>query len=500
MRKQQWMLDQSLDSVAILYNTLHGTHLADTVVRKVVFQPNVPNIQWAKFNDFCRYWQEKRFVVLSGVTGSGMTNLATRSARLLAGKPETNLLELQCAPQFDLELHRKYIGYEDDRGQFHAGKLLEMWDACTQRPNERFVALIDNFDKINPETFFGPELWEALSSSNPAITLGGRRVRLPKNFYLLSVTHLGPGARLEFNEEHFRRLGAQYILQPNAVELIGHLQRQKAKLLAQTELDEVSKTQLRWLSDTNNLHRFLYYFLKTNALIEKRYARGYQLGQASNVRQFYCPSDTGKLKAIFISHINALNPSVKMEHSDFDDLDYTVANGGVEPHSNFLARQIQFLYRTGYFVEITMVAATALLTFLVGWWVFRRRERLIRRYGERAQGIFQSFEDQEITAETASKQLQSIKQEVDDLVLRRQLNYTEGLYFLAFIDDRVKRIDYARSVSEHFTDLFNTFMEDGVLTENEYLKLRQFLQSIRHRMQPDLYERFLEKVEEAYSG
>jgi hypothetical protein len=79
------------------------------------------------------------------------------------------------------------------------------------------------------------------------------------------------------------------------------------------------------------------------------------------------------------------------------------------------------------------------------------------------------------------------------------LGYTEGLYFLAFVEDMVKRIEYARSVSENFMELFSAFMEDDILTENEYLKLKQFLHTIRHKIPPDLYEQFSRKVESTYT-
>ena len=147
-----------------------------------------------------------------------------------------------------------------------------------------------------------------------------------------------------------------------------------------------------------------------------------------------------------------------------------------------------------------MVAATALLTMLAGWWVFRRREQLIRRYGERAQQVYHGFETQLISAEVAGRRLEEIKNEVDGLVMRRRLNYTEGLYFLAFIEDKVKRIEFARNVSENFLELFNAFMEDDILTESEYLKLKQFLQSIRHKIPSEIYEQFRDKVEAAYAA
>jgi hypothetical protein len=84
-------------------------------------------------------------------------------------------------------------------------------------------------------------------------------------------------------------------------------------------------------------------------------------------------------------------------------------------------------------------------------------------------------------------------------VRKRRLNYTEGLYLLAFIEDKAKRVEFARNVSQNFIELFNAFMEDNVLTRREYLKLRQFLQWVRHRIPAETYEQFRQKVEKAYS-
>jgi hypothetical protein len=161
---------------------------------------------------------------------------------------------------------------------------------------------------------------------------------------------------------------------------------------------------------------------------------------------------------------------------------------------------VDLLHETGYFVEITMLGTTALITALVGYWVFRRRERLIRRYGDRARQVFSSFENQQISAEAASRRLEEIKREVDNLVLLRKLGYTEGLYFLAFIEDMVKRIEFARSISENFLELFSAFMEDDVLTEGEYIKLKQFLLSMRHKIPADIYDQFSRKVENTYAA
>ncbi|MEO6038997.1 MAG: hypothetical protein ABIQ93_11330 [Saprospiraceae bacterium] len=496
------MLDEAVDSIQLLYNEFHpGENPAarsDSAAFRLISQPYLPTIEWSKFNEFCRTVERKRFIVLSGVTSTGATNLAVCAARLLAGRPD-RLLQISCAPQFDLEYHKKYIGQEEGN-RFVPGELLRFWDTCRTQPEQKYVVVLDNFDKINPETFFGPELWEMMSSRREPAQIGGLLVQVPDNFYLISVTHFGPGGQIELSEEHFKRIGRPFVLSPNPHELLEYLRRQATTLSATAIKDSTAARQLALLQDTAQQHRFLYYFLKSNALIRKNYSPGHQLGQGSNLRRCYLTGGIPALKQIFQDHINALRPERPLTKDDFGPLDYTVATNGLEEHSSFLARQVQLLRDTGYFQEVTMVAATAILTALFGWWVFRRRERLIRNYGDRVQRIFADFDQQLSTAEEASERLEQIKREVDDLVLRRRLNYTEALYFMAFIEDKVKRIDFARSVSENFRELFNAFMDDNVLTENEYLKLCQFLESIRHKIPEQAYEQFNRKVEEAYKA
>lgn len=239
--------------------------------------------------------------------------------------------------------------------------------------------------------------------------------------------------------------------------------------------------------------------MKINQLLSSRYGTGYQMGQGTILRDQFLPEERQMLKQTVLSHLNALQPDKPLLLEDFDGIDYAIANNGLAPESSFLSRQVQILQDTGYFVEITMVGATALLTALLGWWVFRRREILIRRYGDKASQVFTQFQKQMISADQASNRLEKIREEVDSLVLKRKLGYTEGLYFLAFIEDKVKRIEYARNVGENFVELFNAFMEDDVLTESEYMKLRQYLQSIRHKIPAENYDSFSRKVERAYA-
>jgi len=485
------LLQDVPDSLQALYCTWHQQpyRQGDSTALRIASAPSLSTIEWTAFRDFFQYALRHRHIVVTGVTGVGATKQSKHLARLLTGRPEQVLL-IECAPQFDLDYHKKYIGYEQD-GHFVPGVLLNFWETCRQNPERHFIVLLDNFDKINPETFFGPALWEGLGSSGEQVELGGKKIAFPPNCRLLSVTHHGPGSLVEFNGEHFKRLGRPYLIQPNARELAESLRRKWS--------NHADTARAAFVTDNARLQAHLFYFLKTNELLHERYGSGYQLGQGSSVRDFFLESERSELKRTFLDHINALRRARQFSDKDFEALDYTVHTGGMAQKSSFFDRQIQYLHDTGYFVEITMVATTALLTFLIGWLVFRRRERLIRFYGEQAQEVFAGFENQIISAEMAARRLEEIKNEVDRLVMRRQLNYTEGLYFLAFVEDKVKRIEFARNVSQNFLELFNTFMEDDVLTENEYTKLRQFLQSIRHKIPPETHDQFRKKVEEAYA-
>jgi hypothetical protein len=483
------------DSLQELFCRIHHRDFesGDSTAYHLVMHPGPTNLEWETFKKlvFAAIYTPQKRIVISGVTGVGSTKQGKRAANLIAGDPN-RVMHIDCAPWFDVEYHKKYIGQMGDNGKFHPGDMLKFWDQCRQHPEQNFVVVFDNFDKINPETFFGPALWEALSAKKPVAEVGGKNVDLPENCYLISITHFGPGAVVEFNGEHFKRLGDRFLVDISPRDLVAWLHMQERGA-------EKDTARLAALRDTAQMHRFLFCFLKVNQILEKKYSTGHSMGQGSNIRPLYMDGERPKLKMAVMNHLNALKPTQPLRERDFNAMEYTIRNHGFEAGSSFFARLVEMLHETGYFVEITMVAITALLTALLSYYVFRRREQLIRRFGERAKLVYHSFENQQISAETASRRLEEIKREVDGLVIRRRLGYTEGLYFLAFVEDMVKRIEYARSVSENFMELFSAFMEDDILTENEYLKLKQFLHTIRHKIPPDLYEQFSRKVESTYT-
>jgi hypothetical protein len=503
------MLESSVDSLDRLYSEVHPGYRrrptasgVDSTGFRILATPYLRTLSYEKFAAFCRLARQRikqrQHLVIAGVTGTGATKIAEKAASFLASDPATQVMIVRCSPESDQEMHHRYIGAEVLGQGFIAGKLLDFWEQCRRSPQSQFVCVIDNFDKINPEAFFGPELWEKLSSSKETAILGGKSVDIPKNCLILSVTHLGPGSKIEFNQEHYKRLGQPYEVEPNACELLDYMRKEARELALEARSDSSKYRDMADLISTANQRRMLYFFLKTNAMLRARYGPGYELGQGSDLKKFCLSRQAESLQQTYINHINSLNVNKPLRSADFDDIEYTLTHRGLAPGTNFFSRQVQWLEHTGYLVEVTMVAATALLTTLIGWWLLRRRERIIRSYGTIAQDIFNQFEAGQMTAEEAGKRLEAIKSEVNDLVLRRDLNYTEGLYFLGFIEDRMRQVEFASSVSANFLELFHTFMEDEVLTESEYTKLCQFLNNIRHKIPEESYQSFKAKVEKTY--
>jgi hypothetical protein len=494
------MLDESVDSLQLLFEEFHGlSRKNDSSAFKLVASPYLPTMEWTKFKEYYWYIEKNKGAVIASINGSGASTLTDRLAKFIAQKPE-NLMHINCAPEFGLALHNRYIG---DLGKipFKKGELLLLWEKCLKNPTEKFVVVADNFDKINPETFFGPELWEKLDDNKKEVKINNEKIEIPPNFYLMSVIHAGVSSKIELTNEHFRRLGGLHILEPSVIELISNLRNKKIEVEAELQKKGIDDkkhknllVQQKALNDTAHLMKYVCFFAKTNKYIAERYSNSHQLGQWSNIRKLYLQEDFKIVRETFLNHINALEPQNTMSLKDFETIDYTLNTEGLEAKSNFFDRQIKFLKDTGYFVEMTLIAATSLMTALFGWWVFRRKEQLLRKYGERTKEIFESFEKNNLTAEDASIKLNEIKLEIDNLVLKRTINYTEALYFMGFIEDKVKRIEFARNTSEAFLELMNTFMEDGILTDKEQQKLNQFLKSIRNKIPDSEYQKFVEEV------
>lgn len=491
-----YTLEEAADSLQILYENFQGKKSPDSLAAfKIMSSPALPTMAFSKFKNLFERVCKQRSAVISAVSGMGTTTLANRFARLIATRPD-NLLTINCAPQFDLELHKTYIGHAEN-GVWKPGFLMNLWEKAIERPDEKFVCLLDNLDKINPETFFGPDLWELLSDSKHVVEFGGKRVVVPPNFYLLSVTHLGEGNKIELSNEQFKRLGSQIVQEVSPDELVINLQGKRRELLANPARDEKGNAQLAALSDSQNLQRLVFFFSKTNRMVAEKLSADFQLGW-TNVRKLYLPGDLPAIKNVFLSSVNGLHPKEPLMEKDFATIDYALKTGGLLKNSSPILSQVEWLRDLGFLTEFTVLGLTALATALGTWLLFRRSRRLLQAFSRRVNETFQQFENQQLTVESACEKLGEIRHELNELVLSRKLSFNEGVYFLNQIDDQMRRIEIARSTSENFLQLMEMFLEDNLLTDGEYQKLIQFLDSVRHKIPAADWGRYRNDVEEIY--
>lgn len=503
----QWMvadfqtLDKSIPELQTMYeNFQHHPVENDSLAFQLVASPFLPAIEFDKFKSYFRLVTQKKMLLLSSVSGSGTTTITTRLAKLIATYPEKNVLNILCAPAFDLEYHKRYIGETID-GQFKQGILLDFFDRCHTHPDEKFVLLIDHFDKINPETFFGPALWEKLDNPDVKVIMGSKTIEVPNNFYMIAIIHAGASAKVELTNEHFKRLGGQpHFLEPEFKELIIYLRKRlkdKKQELA-SHPSERLREEVEYLSDTTHLKKLLYFFKKANQLIKNNYSKGHTLGQWSNIRKLYAAKDFDKLDDIFISHVNALKPHTIIRKKDFEPILYAIEHEGSLKGTNFINTQLKVMEEKGFLTEFVVGLSFLLITGLFSLFFFKRRQNYLRSYTTKVYDLMDAYEGKEMNYETVSMQIHSIKKEVDTLVMNNDLNYQEATFFYTFIQDKISRIEVTKSVNENFLQLMDMFLDDGVLSKKEYKKLERFLNSIKSKITEEDYLRFKSEMDKMY--
>ncbi|MDZ7876775.1 MAG: hypothetical protein U5L45_03850 [Saprospiraceae bacterium] len=518
LQREPLSLDKAADSLRLLYNSFHAKKLPEghNLPLQRISTPYVPTMTYDKFRYYFNKVSEQKYAIVAGVTGSGNSTLVDRMANLMADSG--NKIQILCAPQFDLELNKRYIGRLENN-VFQKGELLKFWDNCRARPSEKFVCVIDNFDKINPESLFGPELWQRLDDPKFVVTFGKDTIKIPDNFYLLCITHAGVGQKIEMNNEHFKRFGGQVILPPTAEELVLGLKVKKKdvekdlqkKKTAYETLDKTSpqyadlkneraklEGQLAALNDTTNLQKVVYFFDKANAIISEKYGSSYQLGQWSDARKQFQAKDFETLQALFLSHVNSLKPLTEMRQSDFDGLTYATQNDGAIASSSPILKAINTLADLGFASELGVAGSFALISGVVGWWYFRRRHRFIKEFTKKIYDLMDDFAARRRGYDQIVSDLSVIKRDFDNLVLEQKVNYNEAAFFYGFLEDKTKLVQLAREVNEVFLKLMDVFLEDGVLSASENDKLNQFLESIRYKISTPQYYEYKNQIEKAY--
>jgi hypothetical protein len=509
--KNYTTLDNSGDSILALYTDFHGKKPAnDSAALDLIRKPFMPTMEFVKLQEFVSIFKEKRSSIFSAVTGSGNTTLVDRIANFIAIKPENKMVIL-CAPQFDLEYNKKYIGHFEGE-TFVKGKLLNFWDKCKSKPNEKFVCMIDNIDKINPETFFGPDIWARLYDPKMKVTMGNDTITVPPNFYLLSITQSGVGQRVELSDEHLRRLGGMMLLPIHPNELILFLRDKKKEVTAElakkqaispktdAQQKDIAKltAQLTALSDKHQMKSMVYLFTKSNEMIVEKYSHGHQIGQWSDIRKNFKQEDFINIKKILINNVNAYHPPKDLKLADFENIDYALKNEGSLPNTSPIWTTIGKLTELGFASELGVAGSFALISGIFGWFYYRKRHIYIKDYTQRVYDLMEQFEKRTLGYDQIVAEVNKVKREFDNLVLDQKVNYNEAAFFYGFLEDKTRFIEIARETNESFLKLMDAFLEDRVLSDTEYHKLNQFLEGIRHRISSLQYMSYKDEIERVY--
>ncbi len=515
LKKDYQTLDNSKDSIQSMYNAFHKIEMPtnDSLQTQLISKPFHPTMEFSKLKEYFGIFKDKHSCMFSAVTGSGNTTLVDRIANLIASKPENKMVVL-CAPQFDLEFNKKYIGYVENN-RLVRGDLVKFWDKCRQRPNEKFVCVIDKIDKINPETFFGPELWEHLDDPKAKTIYGKDTVMVPTNFYLICITQLGVGQRVELSNEHLRRLGGMIQIPVHPNELILFLRGKgkdvdkdlaiKKEAFQQNPQSEILKTEIKtleeqWkaLHDTTHIKKMVYFFAKANELIISKYSYGHQIGQWSDIRKNFLHKDFDNIPRLMMANVNAYRPAAQMKNSDFDDIMYQVSNNGSIPNTSPIGKTSQTLMALGFASELGVAGTFALISGLFGWFYFRKRHQYIKEFTTRVYNTMEDFEHRRKSYDEILGEINLTKREFDDLVLNQKINYNEASFFYGFLEDKTSYIEVAREINGTFLKLMDAFLDDNILTETEYLKLNQFLESIKFRISTPQYVTYKEEIEKVH--
>lgn len=511
LKKDYYTLDNSKDSIQILYNNFHKIDMPtnDSLLQELLSKPFHPTMEYSKLKEYFSIFNQKHSCMFSAVTGSGNTTLVDRIANLIASKP-ANKMSVLCAPQFDLEFNKKYIGHIEN-GQLIKGDLLRFWDKCHENPQEKFVCVLDKIDKINPETFFGPELWEHIDDPKSKTVLGKDTIQVPSNFYLISITQLGVGQRVELSSEHLRRLGGmvQIPIHPNELILFlrgrkkevekelglkkGSLQTQPESELIKTELKKL-EDQWAALNDTPHIKKMVYFFVKGNQMITEKYSYGHQIGQWSDIRKNFLPKEFNNIAQIMIANVNAYRPVTPLKIANFEDIHYQIENNGAIPNTSPIWKTTNKLTELGFASELGVAGFFALISAIFGWFYFRKRHEYIKEYTARVYNIMTDFEEHRKSYDHILSEINQTKREFDDLVLNQKINYNEAAFFYGFLEDKTRYIEIAREVNESFLKLMDAFLDDNILTESEYQRLNLFLESIKYRISTPQYRAYKEEI------
>lgn len=450
----------------------------------LIANPFPLTMDYNKFENAVNFLHQNKRMLVLGVTGSGRSSLLDRLAKFFAVDDE-HIITLYCVPQLEVEYHKQWVGYTDN-GVFYKGKLLEFFEAANKDTNHNFVMIIDDIDLIYPNTFFGAEIWNELENAEYNNEIEGYDIpiTIPENFYLISTTKTGQGNVVKFNDEHYRRLSPNGVFEvyPDSVEFLLYLKRK-----FEFEPDDIKVEHVR---------KILYSFIRINNRISDNVGKGYMLGQWSTIRKSINPEEFSDFTNKFVMHINALNPDIAFSEKDIADIVFSSTNNGELPRTNFYAKTYDFFYDSGIFSEASVAIIFLLVSSIFGYLLFLKRKHLIRDYVVKVYKFSEDFENGKIEFDDAMQYISDTRKEIDNLAMKRKINYTESLFIYNLMNERSKMITASKNTEDIYNKMFETFMQDQSISTKEYNKLKDLIEKSRNKISDKYYQELINRLKE----
>lgn len=473
------------DELEKLYLNLHKNNTDIELFENIINNPFILIDEYDKFTEFLNLVLKKRKLVLEGVSGSGKSTLIDRVARIITGNSE-NILNLDCVEKLETEYHKLYVGYYDIN-RFIPGKLLKFIKKAQENQNENFIFIIDDIDKIYPATLFGNVIWKELDNPVYTSNIEGYEyeIIIPDNLYIISITHSDVGNVIDFNAEHYRRLGEPYFLLPNEnIFLLNILEKQE-------------KNNFTF----QHIKKLIYTFKSINEKIVKNYGFGSALGQWSNVRKKIQPEQFDEFIKEFITNVNAFKPQKELNINNLNDIISTIENDGKIPQSSDLHQVYFFLEDSGIFSELTVALTFTLLSALIGFLVFKRRQKFIESLNKRIIQIQDDYINKIISMDNALTSIIEHKNKIKKLVSTGKIKYEEYVFFSIFINEVIKKIEETKNLNEitsGFDETLTTYLEDGQLDDEEFKILQKFLENLKSALPLEIYYTLKKQIEDIH--
>lgn len=394
---------------------LHNTSITNLFTQKLGYYPTM---EYEKFRAFVEPILSHSKITILGIPGTGNTTLIGSLGRFISASPDREL-EILCAPGLEVKMNEKYVGVETKSG-FEPGILIEFIEKAKRDSLHNYVVTIDNIDKISPESFYGPELWNELEDedNNYSNTLGDYELLLPDNLYLISVAHSGITAEKTLTDEHYRRIGNLITNYPSETEYIIYLRG----------IYEDGKI------DYAQFKKLVYFFSKTNAYLTENYSVSHTIGQWGSIRKMYKPDDFNQLVETVIANTNTFKPTHQLRYKDIDHIIGTIENDGLVPESNFITVGARWIVQLGFFTEFLTGLIFLISTSVIGKYLIKRKKNKISNL---INEFNQINEKEYLSSDSKKLEINKLTEKTNQMFLDGKINISEANYIQSYIRNRM---------------------------------------------------------------